>query len=99
MRLHNARNHQRMATNPYAGYINDFRNLEEIDVQVEYDYQPYEAGDREYPGCDASVEVTQVTTETGEDITDELNSSHFDSLELQIWSEFDSGADDRGSEP
>ena len=40
----------------------DFDNgHEEFEIEVEFDYQPYEQMTLEYPGCDESVEICGVT--------------------------------------
>jgi hypothetical protein len=40
----------------------DFDNgYEEFEIEVEFDYQPYEAPTREYPGASESVEICEVT--------------------------------------
>lgn len=40
-----------------------------IELDVEFDYQPYEPSTYEYPGCAESVEITAVFF-NGTDITD-----------------------------
>lgn len=40
-----------------------------VELDIEFDYQPYEPATNEYPGCDESVEITAVIF-NGTDITD-----------------------------
>ena len=42
----------------------------EQDIELEFDYQPYEDATRTYPGCDASATLCGVWR-NGEDITEE----------------------------
>lgn len=40
-----------------------------VELEIEFDYQPYEPATRECPGCDESVEITSVIF-NGTDIMD-----------------------------
>lgn len=40
-----------------------------VELEVEFEYQPYEPATMEYPGCGESVEITAVIFK-GTDITD-----------------------------
>ncbi len=41
---------------------------EEIEIDVEYDYNPYENSTLEYPGCSESVEICEVRLVDGSEI-------------------------------
>jgi hypothetical protein len=42
---------------------------EEIEIEVDYDYQPYEDMTRHYPGCNEDAEITSIImTDTGAEI-------------------------------
>lgn len=58
--------------------------FEEVELTVAYDYQPYEPMTRDYPGCEASVEVGQVFV--GDvDITTLLSDDQFDEIAERIF--------------
>jgi hypothetical protein len=48
----------------------------EIDVDVEFDYQPPEKMTLEYPGCDEELMLTGVTAFFGEINIDEISNVH-----------------------
>lgn len=58
----------------------------EIEVDVEYDYQPFEAQTLNYPGCDASIENVSVVIGNYE-ITNHLDVSTTESINNQCWIE------------
>lgn len=45
-------------------------NYRGVELNVEYDYQPYEPMEPNYPGCEEYVEVTKVLSKSGDDITE-----------------------------
>lgn len=47
--------------------IQNLMNLESVlfEVEIEFDYQPPEKADLEYPGCDESLVITQVKAPFG----------------------------------
>ena len=40
----------------------------EFEIEVDYDYQPYEQMTRQYPGCSESVEINEVRIVNGSEI-------------------------------
>ena len=51
-------------------------------VTVQFDYQPAELGDLEYPGCAESAEINEVFLD-GIDIFDDLSVSCIDRMETE----------------
>lgn len=59
----------------------------EIDIGIEFDYQPYEPMERHYPGCPESVEINYVSLldENGKEVSEIclLNESEFEETILE----------------
>jgi len=53
-----------------------------IDLLVEFDYQPAEPQELNYPGCEEKIELTHIKTHEGI-YFDLLNSKEVDDLELE----------------
>lgn len=50
-------------------YITHIENVdEEIEIEIHYDYQPYENMTRHCPGCSESVEINEVRIVNGPEI-------------------------------
>ena len=63
--------------NTAMGYLHIYRQLDsseqEIAVDIEYDIQPFEKMTHDYPGCDASCEITSVADSATGDIEFDLD--------------------------
>lgn len=51
----------------------------ELDVAIEFDYQPPEPMTHDYPGCDAEIDITSVTFKKIE-LIDSLSDQEIDGL-------------------
>ena len=68
---------------------------EEIEIEVDYDYQPHEDSTRHYPGCSEEVDITEVTVK-GSEIC--LLPKVKERVEEEILEWIDEGFDDENSE-
>ncbi len=56
----------------------------ELDVDIEFDYQPEEPQTRDYPGCEADVDITSVTFK-GVELRDALSKTQLNELAEFCW--------------
>lgn len=61
--------------------------LEDVELNVEIDYKPAQNGGLTDPSWDASLEVTEIKTLHGDDISSIINREQLALIEAQIWEE------------
>mgnify|MGYP003649927562 CR=1 FL=1 len=59
--------------------------------EVDYEYQPYEPMELEYPGCPEGVDIHAVRDKDGDDVTEELDD---DDVYTKTFEAFKDGRDD-----
>ena len=59
---------------------------DDVECMVYFDFQPYEMPEKDYPGCDASADLTAVLVDNkdSKDILDCLNASTIERIEQEI---------------
>ncbi|QLG87670.1 hypothetical protein HQ393_05040 [Chitinibacter bivalviorum] len=60
-------------------------HLEDVELNVEIDYEPAQNGGLTDPSWDASLEVTEIKTLHGDDISSIINRDQLVQIESQIW--------------